>query len=170
MSYTKQTWNTGDIITAAKLNHMEDGIGNSMQFPENVYFVNLTNIPGSSDFTCDKTFSEIVSAYSDGYMIYGNYSVNDLSVAIVPLDAMFNDDYSAITYFSHAEIVSYNPNSLVAMVKTYSITEIDDVTMGSLAIAENIMGLPFVSGANGTYVLKATKTNSGVTYSWVADS
>ena len=26
MSYTKQTWQTGDTITAAKLNHMEDGI------------------------------------------------------------------------------------------------------------------------------------------------
>ena len=26
MSYSKQTWQTGDTITAAKLNHMEDGI------------------------------------------------------------------------------------------------------------------------------------------------
>lgn len=26
MSYTKQTWTTGETITATKLNHMEDGI------------------------------------------------------------------------------------------------------------------------------------------------
>ena len=26
MSYTKQTWTTGETITADKLNHMEDGI------------------------------------------------------------------------------------------------------------------------------------------------
>lgn len=26
MSYTKQTWATGDTVTASKLNHMEDGI------------------------------------------------------------------------------------------------------------------------------------------------
>lgn len=26
MSYTKNTWANGDVITAAKLNHMEDGI------------------------------------------------------------------------------------------------------------------------------------------------
>ena len=26
MSYTKNTWQTGDIVTAEKLNHMEDGI------------------------------------------------------------------------------------------------------------------------------------------------
>lgn len=27
MSYEKQTWETGQVITAEKLNHMEDGIG-----------------------------------------------------------------------------------------------------------------------------------------------
>lgn len=26
MSYEKQTWNCGDVVTADKLNHMEDGI------------------------------------------------------------------------------------------------------------------------------------------------
>ena len=29
MSYEKQTWHTGDIITEGKLNHMEDGIYNA---------------------------------------------------------------------------------------------------------------------------------------------
>ena len=28
MSYTKQTWQSGDTITAQKLNHIEDGIAN----------------------------------------------------------------------------------------------------------------------------------------------
>ena len=29
MAYSKQTWVTGDVITAEKLNHMEDGIASS---------------------------------------------------------------------------------------------------------------------------------------------
>lgn len=29
MSYTQQNWQTGDVITAAKLNHMEEGISNA---------------------------------------------------------------------------------------------------------------------------------------------
>lgn len=29
MSYEKQTWETGEVITADKLNHMEDGIENA---------------------------------------------------------------------------------------------------------------------------------------------
>lgn len=33
MAYTKQTWVTGDTITAEKLNHVEDGIGEA--FPAN---------------------------------------------------------------------------------------------------------------------------------------
>lgn len=28
MSYTKQTWETGDVITSEKLNHIEDGVAN----------------------------------------------------------------------------------------------------------------------------------------------
>lgn len=28
MAYEKQTWNTGDVITDAKMNHIEDGIAN----------------------------------------------------------------------------------------------------------------------------------------------
>ena len=35
MAYTKNTWNTGDIVSSQKLNHMEDGIANS----ENVFIV-----------------------------------------------------------------------------------------------------------------------------------
>lgn len=30
MSYEKQTWETGDVITAAKLNNMEDGIDDKL--------------------------------------------------------------------------------------------------------------------------------------------
>lgn len=29
MSYEKNTWKTGDVITSTKLNHMEDGIANA---------------------------------------------------------------------------------------------------------------------------------------------
>lgn len=29
MAYEKQTWETGELITADKLNHMEDGIADS---------------------------------------------------------------------------------------------------------------------------------------------
>jgi len=52
MSYTKNTWNTGDIVTSEKLNHIEDGIANN----ENVMVINY------SDGTLDKTWQEIYDA------------------------------------------------------------------------------------------------------------
>lgn len=34
MAYTKTTWADGDIITAEKLNHIEDGIANEQEGPQ----------------------------------------------------------------------------------------------------------------------------------------
>lgn len=43
MSYTKQTWATGDIITAEKLNHMEDGIAGAGETPIHMLKATITN-------------------------------------------------------------------------------------------------------------------------------
>ena len=42
MSYEKQTWETGDIVTSAKLNHLEDGIANGTYIVYPVYNENYT--------------------------------------------------------------------------------------------------------------------------------
>ena len=58
MAYTKNTWNTGDIVTSEKLNHMEDGIegGNSV----------LICLDTQATGYLDKTFGEIFDAYTSG--------------------------------------------------------------------------------------------------------
>ena len=47
MSYVKQTWETGEFITKEKLNHMEEGISNSLSKNQ------MNNIaePSSASFT-----------------------------------------------------------------------------------------------------------------------
>ena len=62
MSYTKQTWNTGDVITAQKLNHMEDGIGGGNPF----FIINLTYDEKTSEPSVDKTNAEIWAAWQAG--------------------------------------------------------------------------------------------------------
>ena len=57
MSYTKQTWQTGDIITADKLNHIEDGIGNGAG-----NLVPTFTIQNENTVTCDKTYEEVLAA------------------------------------------------------------------------------------------------------------
>lgn len=42
MSYTKQTWATGDVVTQEKMNHLEDGIANAYLSPEPLAYDNVT--------------------------------------------------------------------------------------------------------------------------------
>ena len=60
MAYTKNTWNTGDIVSSQKLNHMEDGIANS----ENVFIVGGVTFDQDNNITgtLDKTWQEIHDA------------------------------------------------------------------------------------------------------------
>lgn len=56
MAYTKNTWNTGDIVSSQKLNHMEDGVAAAYE----VMVINDT------DGTLDKTWQEIYDAMAQG--------------------------------------------------------------------------------------------------------
>lgn len=77
MAYEKQTWATGDTITANKLNHMEDGIASG------VLAVNLEN-PSEHTMVLDKTWQEIYDApftvckmpMGDSVMVVPVYEIN----------------------------------------------------------------------------------------------
>lgn len=64
MSYTKQTWQTGETITANKLNHMEDGIANN-----NVMIVRIAD-ETEDTFIYDKTWQEVTNALKNGIPVY----------------------------------------------------------------------------------------------------
>lgn len=65
MSYTPTNWQTGDTVTAEKLNKMEQGI----ELANDPFVVTLT--PTAPDFsgTMDKTIEEINNAYEAGRKI-----------------------------------------------------------------------------------------------------
>ena len=71
MAYSKQTWATGDTITAEKLNHMEDGIGSS-----DLFILTFTITAGNDglEATCDKTFSELAAAIEEEKTILGYFT------------------------------------------------------------------------------------------------
>ena len=64
MAYQKQTWQTGETITAQKLNHMEDGIGNNSE-GNNWLIINTVNenLEGNEITRLNKTAEEIIAAY-----------------------------------------------------------------------------------------------------------
>ena len=66
MSYTKQTWETGDVITADKLNHMEDGIADAGGGGALTIGCIITTSGNKTYYTLDKTWKEIHDAYVGG--------------------------------------------------------------------------------------------------------
>lgn len=70
MSYDKQNWQTGDVITANKLNHIEDGIAGAGG--GGVLVVNVTTPDQGQTFVADKTFEQLSEAYSSGQFIMCN--------------------------------------------------------------------------------------------------
>jgi hypothetical protein len=60
MSYDKQNWQTGDVITANKLNHIEDGIANGGG--GDVFVVHSVYDEQTDTTTLDKTWQEIHDA------------------------------------------------------------------------------------------------------------
>lgn len=80
MSYTEQTWANGDIITAEKLNHMEDGIAGA----GGVFSVPTTFDEQTGTVTCTKTWKEIYDAMVSGKIcILHSYSESNCGMDIV---------------------------------------------------------------------------------------
>ena len=65
MSYTPTNWQTGDTVTAALLNKMEQGI----ELANNPFIVHLTPTAQDLSGTMDKTSAEIQTAYEAGKSI-----------------------------------------------------------------------------------------------------
>ena len=63
MAYAKQTWANGDIITAEKMNHIEDGIESTSSGG-----ITIANIAVSSmtTGTCDYTYQELMDKVNNG--------------------------------------------------------------------------------------------------------
>lgn len=70
MSYDKNTWQTGDVITATKLNHMEDGIAGA---GGGVYNVTILYDDHNDYFYLDKNYNEIADAIEDGKTVIVGY-------------------------------------------------------------------------------------------------
>lgn len=129
MAYEKQTWNNGDIITADKLNHIEDGIENNNL---NVMVVILTQDgQDTSSVTCNKSAKEIYDALNNGEIIRAYYNVNDTYQHFPIIELSINTwDYNEGTYMIFMEnsysIVDNNQNYYSVYQTAFNIKNISD--------------------------------------------
>ncbi len=71
MSYDKQTWKSGDVVTSAKLNHMEDGIAGGGSGGGDTFTFTITY--DNADPVCDKTQAEIIEAIEARKVVVGYF-------------------------------------------------------------------------------------------------
>ena len=114
MAYEKQTWQTGDIITANRLNHMEDGIadGGGVQLP----IVHIYETPEmTTTVRLDESFSDL-AAMVDGYS-----GGKDALAYISPVSNILE------TYIVHISGVSTGEKSSIAITHNYFSVDSDSV-------------------------------------------
>lgn len=98
MPYEKQTWTTGDTITAEKLNHIEDGIENNIGYECETNVVNetiTTSNNGIGSFTGDFKYVGEINALNELEVIFDGIEYT------LPYDG---------TYRGYGESQSYNPS------------------------------------------------------------
>ena len=96
MSYTKTSWKNGDIITAEKLNKMEDGIEGA--------YGSCVEIVHSDGYYLDKTWNELNQAQLSGriVMIVAEYD-DAVHVLIMTCTYAYSDDNYAVDFISASE-------------------------------------------------------------------
>lgn len=84
--YTTTNWQDGDVITAAKLNKLEDGLKNAEC---KVFAVNVAYDPDGGIYTPDKTFAEVHALLFEGYIPL--YDVNAIGTGRIIFPTNYND-------------------------------------------------------------------------------
>ena len=94
MSYTPTNWQTGDTVTAEKLNKMESGIAAAAADP----FV-ITCTPTAQDFSgvMDKTPLEIREAYDSNKKIVFRFAGSNVYYLANEFNPYNNGDYDTIS-------------------------------------------------------------------------
>lgn len=87
MPYVKQTWQTGDVVTSAKLNHMEDGIAaGGGGGGGGVFSMTATHNEDTNSFVLDKTAGEILNAFKAKQCPVAFFFQDDDNISILPFD------------------------------------------------------------------------------------
>ena len=92
MSYTKQTWATGDTVTATKLNHIEDGIAGAGGFDAEITFGGDTNSMTATIVSGDYATLSDMLANNVYPLIRSNFDVSGMNGGVVLGSTAFQDE------------------------------------------------------------------------------
>ena len=116
MNYDKQTWQTGEVITANKLNHMEDGIEAAGGGYDLVFETNSDSVDESTEATLKSgSYADAAAKFLNGgyvtALVYGgstrdeNFYATTFNVQGVNYDSYTDGDPIIHTYFTFSDII-----------------------------------------------------------------
>lgn len=116
MSYTPTEWATGDVITAEKLNNMEDGIVGSAK----VLFIEVNEETG----VFNKTWNELKNALSDGVLCLAVFSGDETAtITVISSVALLDAGYGIFTDF--AKISTTDPIAIAETPDDYPVSNVE---------------------------------------------
>lgn len=104
MAYNKTTWQTGDIVTADKLNNLEQGVANAQTM---IVHVTEGGSDDPFDFILDCTWSEIKTAFDAGMSVKASLQIEEDGVHVSTMTPMIGCYYSETEYG-----VTFNPTDI----------------------------------------------------------
>lgn len=128
MTYIKNTWQSGDIVTAEKLNHLEQGVADAW---EQLFIVNFVEDSPLEPPTLDKTYQEMVEAYESGKTIFLNNGFQLLCMEYIDDDDPYFE--ADVDYFT-----PLNQSDTTAYINSYRYYVHADAGEGELSIANNV--------------------------------
>lgn len=111
MAYTPTEWETGDTITAASLNKIENGIANA----GSALICTLSYNEDLDEEALDKTVAEIYEAYSSGIPVYVRYIYGTLAPS--GTGSYLSDTYLAPVVY----IYGYDYTNIIRICVSWSI-------------------------------------------------
>lgn len=109
MSYTPTEWETGQTITAEKLNKLEQGVANA----GGVFVVGMTYDYDNSRITLDKTYAEMLAAAQAGNIVIakGADADNDYDLVEGVMSIGAADGAYYATVYKGVETIDFSADS-----------------------------------------------------------
>lgn len=131
MSYVKTTWKDGDVITAEKLNKIENGIeAASGGGGGGSFLVTITWDDTTSKYVSDKTYAEIKAAFESGQSAVAFCDPNIYE--LIQVDSGF------IRFASNTFDFASSTNTLILMSDTFKVLSDDSVTEDYINVKWNV--------------------------------
>ena len=114
MAYEKNTWASGDVVTSAKLNHMENGIANAGSGIS--VDVKVWQVDSNGTLTCEGDFASALAKISQGIPLVAITYVglpNEFSFATLLGSAwLFGNPNQIRLYYSTTEYYLWTENGI----------------------------------------------------------